>query len=62
MGEAARKALLRTTTASQRFDRGLELSSAMIEAIFQKIEAPEDATPEERARLRYQALREAGAR
>lgn len=61
MGEAAHKALFRTTTRTQRFDRGLELSSAMIEAVLQKVEVPEDATREERARLFYQALRKAGA-
>jgi hypothetical protein len=61
MGEAGRRAMMRNTTPEERFDLGLELSETMMAAVLAHVSVPRDATPEERARIQFRALRRAEA-
>lgn len=61
MAEAGRRVLLENTTPGERFDLGLELSDAMMTAVASRAPVPAEATEEERARLRFWALRKAEA-
>ena len=60
MGEAARKAYMRRTTTSERFDHGLQMSDAMLARIIERAGIELDGSPES-IRRAFRVLREAGA-
>lgn len=57
MGEAARKALLRRTTGGQRIDMCIRMSDEYLCHYLEKVPIPQDASPGERARIQFQAIR-----
>lgn len=59
VGEAARRAFWRNHSESERFDIGLRYQSDVIESFLAQVPVPEHASPEERARIHFKALRRA---
>lgn len=59
MGETARRWFRRTYSERERFDLALRFQSDTIEEFLKTVPVPEGADPEERARIQFQALRQA---
>ena len=59
MGEAARRAYFRRTTPSERLDDGLRMSDEYLSAFLATVKIPPGATPEERAKIQFRAIRKA---
>lgn len=59
MGAAARRALLTRLSREERFDRGLELSDRMVEAVVAGLGEDEEEMSREVRRRRFEAIRKA---
>lgn len=62
MGEAGRRAFWRSGTKKSRIDNGIRFHLESLQRYIEKIPVPADATDEEKALIRFKALRKASQR